>query len=109
MRIDEFEEKTEEESKKELEDYTRFVYIESNTLPDTSINKETSSTEPNIVTELQEVQTESQGPKSHPEATEPMPTKSEQPEPKVEVQEDENSIYSRGKEPVLANQRCNKK
>ena len=31
-----------------------------------------------------------------------MPIESEQLEPKVEVQEDENAIHSRGKEPVLA-------
>ena len=40
VRIDEFAKKTEEESKKEPEDYKRFVYIEPNTLPDTSINKD---------------------------------------------------------------------
>ena len=33
VRIDEFEEKVEEERKKEPEDYRRFVYYESNTLP----------------------------------------------------------------------------
>ena len=52
MRIDEFVEKVEEESKKELEDYKRLVYFESDTFPDTSINKKTASTEPNIVTKL---------------------------------------------------------
>ena len=31
-----------------------------------------------------------------------MPTKFEQPEPKLEVQEDDNVIHSRGKEPILA-------
>ena len=100
VKVDEFVEKTEEESKKEPEDYRRFLFID--TLPDTSFNKKTTSTKPSIVTELQEVQTKSQGPESQPEATESMPTESEQPEPEVEVQEDDNAIHSRGKEPVLA-------
>ena len=59
VKVDEFAEKTEEESKKEPEDYKIFVFID--TLPDTSVNKKTTSTKPNIVTELQEVQTKSQG------------------------------------------------
>ena len=58
VKVDEFVERTEEESKKELEDYRR------DTLSDTSINKNTTSIKPNIVTKLQEVQTKSQGPKS---------------------------------------------
>ena len=93
VRIDEFVEKTEEESKKEPEDYRRFVYIEPDTLPNTSINKEIASTEPSMVTELQEVQTESQGLESQSEATEPMPTESEQLEPEVEIQENDNAIH----------------
>ena len=84
VRIDEFVERTEEERKKELEDYRRFVYIEPDTLPDTSVNKETSTPESSSVTELQEVQTESQGPKSHFEVTEPMPTESKKLEPNFE-------------------------
>ena len=39
VKVNEFVEKTEEESKKELEDYRRFVYIGHDTLPDTSVNK----------------------------------------------------------------------
>ena len=92
VRIDEFVEKIEEERKKEPEDYKRFVYIEPDTLPDTSVNKETSSTEPSTVIELQEVQIESQGPRSHSKATKPMPTKSEQPEPKIEIQNEDSGI-----------------
>ena len=64
---------------------------------DTFINKKTASSEPNIVTELQEVQTKSQGPESQSEATE-----LEQPKPKVEIQEKENTIHSKSKIPVLA-------
>ena len=85
LRIDKFAKRSEEESKKELEDYRRFVYIKPNTLPNTSVNKETSSTKPSIVIELQEVQTMSQGPESHSEATKPMPTESKQLEPEVEI------------------------
>ena len=96
VKVDEFVERTEEESKKELEDYKRFVSIEIDTFPDTSVNKEIASTEPSIVIKLQEVQTESQGPKSQSEATE-----LEQLEPKVESQEDNNAIHSRVKELVL--------
>ena len=59
VRIDEFVEKAEEESKKEPEDYKRFVYFESDTLPGIFDNKETLSPEPTTVSELQEVQTES--------------------------------------------------
>ena len=51
---------------------------------------------------MQEVQTESQGPESHSKATETMPTKSEQPEPKIEIRNENNGIWSKGKEPVLA-------
>ena len=74
---------------------------------DTSVNRKIVSTEPNIAIELQEVQTKSQGPKSQgpesqPKATESLATELEQPKPKVEVQEDENAIHSRGKELVLA-------
>ena len=78
MRIDEFTERTEEESKKELEDYRRFVYIKLNTLPDTSVNQDTSTPKSSSVTELKEVQIESQVPRSHSEAIEPMPIEFEQ-------------------------------
>ena len=78
-------------------------------MSDTSINKETSSTEPNTITRLQEVQTKSQGSKSHFEATELMPTEFEGPKPQtdhpesqVEIQEEDNAINSKGKEPILA-------
>ena len=50
----------EEEIKKEPKDYRRFVFIEPDTLLDTSVNKETTSSKPSIVTESQEVQTKSQ-------------------------------------------------
>ena len=52
---------------------------------------------------MHEVQTESLGLESQPEATKPMPTKPKQLEPEVEIQEDDNTIHSRGKEPILAN------
>ena len=55
VRIDEFAKKAKEESKKEPKDYKRFVYYESDTLPDIFDNKETSSAEPNIVSEPQVV------------------------------------------------------
>ena len=58
VRIDEFVERTKEERKKEPKDYKRFFYIEHDTFPDTFVNKETSSAEPSIVIELQEVQIE---------------------------------------------------
>ena len=51
VKFDEFSKKTKKESKKEPEDYRRFVYIELDTLPNTSVNKEIASTEPSIVTE----------------------------------------------------------
>ena len=51
--IDVFTKRIEEESKKEPKDYRRFFYIKPNTFLDTFFNKETSSTEPNIVTKLQ--------------------------------------------------------
>ena len=69
---------------------------------DTSVNKKIASTKPSITTKLQEVQIESQGPESQSKAIEPMPTESKQPEPKVEIQENDNAIHSRGKEPILA-------
>ena len=62
VRIDEFVQKVEKESKKELEDYIRFVYFESDTFPGIFDNKDTSSPKPTIVIELQEVKTKSQGP-----------------------------------------------
>ena len=102
VRIDEFAEKTKEERKKKLKDYRRFSYIEPDTLPDTSVNKETSSTEPSIVTELQEVQTKSQGLESHFEAIKPMPTNFEKPKPEVEIQNEDSGIQSKGKELILA-------
>ena len=53
VKVDEFAKKTEEESKKEHEDYMRFVFID--TFLDIYINKNTISIEPNIATKLQEV------------------------------------------------------
>lgn len=54
VKVDEFAERTEEERKREQEDYRRFVFIEPDTVPDTSINQETSTPESSI-TKLQEV------------------------------------------------------
>ena len=75
VRIDDFAEKSEEESNKEPEDYRRFVYYEPNTLPNLSKRKEASpleSLKSPIVTKLQTMQPESQSevPESHSEATE---------------------------------------
>ena len=102
VKVDEFVERTEEESKKEPEDYKRFVYIKLDTLPETSVNKETSTPESSSVIKLQEVQINSQGPESHFEATKPMPTESEQPKPGLEIQNEDNWIQLKGKEPTLA-------
>ena len=55
VNVDEFAERTKEESKKEPEDYRRFFFID--TFPDTFVSKNTSSIKPSIVIELQEVQT----------------------------------------------------
>ena len=55
VRIDEFVEKSEEERKKELEDYRRFIYYEPDTLLNLSKRKEASpskSLRSPIVTEL---------------------------------------------------------
>ena len=59
MKVDEFAEKSEEESKKVPEDYRRFVYIEPDIVLSTPFNQE-SSTPKSSVTESQEVQIESQ-------------------------------------------------
>ena len=81
MRINEFVERTKEESKKELEDYKRFVHVEPDTLLGIFDNMETSFAKPNVVTKLQEVQIESQGPELQSESFEVMPTESEGLEP----------------------------
>lgn len=52
VKVDEFAKRSEEESKREPEDYRRFVSIELDTIPDTSANQE-SSTPESSVTELQ--------------------------------------------------------
>ena len=62
VRIDEFAEKSEEESNKEHEDYRRFVYYEPDTLLNQFEGKETSpldSPKSPIVTKLQTIQPES--------------------------------------------------
>ena len=46
VNVDEFAEKTIEESRKEPEDYRRFIFID--TIPDTSVNKRTIPIEPMI-------------------------------------------------------------
>ena len=79
VKVDEFAERTREESKKESKDYRRFVFIEPDAVPDKYINQETSTLESSVI-ELQEIQTELQEPKSHSDATKPMPTESEGPE-----------------------------
>ena len=78
MRIDEFVEKSEEESNKELEDYKIFIYYEPDTLPNLSKRKEASSLvfpKSPIVTELQTVQ-----PKSQSEGTESQSTATKLPQ-----------------------------
>ena len=111
VKVDEFVERTKEESKREQEDYRRFVFIELDTIPGTSVNHE-SSTPKSSITKLQEVQTELHVLKLHSDTTEqvstesegpePVATELEQQEPKVEVQEDNNEIHSKGKEPILS-------
>ena len=62
VRIDEFAEKSEEESNKEPEDYRRFVYYEPDTLPNLSGSQKYSppeSPKSPKATELQRVQPES--------------------------------------------------
>ena len=81
VRIDEFVEKTEEERKKELEDYRIFFCYKPDTFPNMFDNKETSPLELSIVTKLQEVQVKSQGPESRLEATKLVHTELEGPEP----------------------------
>lgn len=49
---------------------------------------------------IKQVSIESEGPK--PTSTEQISTKPEQTEPEVEMQEDNNEIFSKGKEPILA-------
>ena len=61
VRIDEFVEKSEEESYKEPEDYQKFIYYEPNTLPNTSEGNKASppgSPKSPSATELQLVQPE---------------------------------------------------
>ena len=77
VKVDEFAERTEEESKREPEDYRRFFFIEPDTIP---VNQEFSTPE-SSVTELQVVQTKLQQPDLHSDATEQVFTKSEGPEP----------------------------
>ena len=106
VKIDEFAERSEEESKKEPEDYRKFIYIEPDTIPDSNANHE-SSTPESSVTEQQEVQTELQSDATETVSTEPaepesVSTEPDQPEPEIEVQENDNANHSRSKEPVLA-------
>lgn len=103
VKVDEFAERSEEESKRETEDYRRFVSIEPDTIPDTSANQE-SSTPESSVTELQKEQTEPVSTES--DEPEPVSTESEETEQiftePVEEQEDNDEIHSKGKKPVLA-------
>ena len=76
VRIDEFAKKSEEERKKEPEDYRRFFYFKIDTLLNIFDRKETSSPKfPKypMVTESQVVKIESQGLESYSEATELIP------------------------------------
>ena len=57
VKVDEFVEKTVKESKKEPEDYRRFIFID--TISDTSVNKRIVPAEPSSATELKIVPTES--------------------------------------------------
>ena len=57
VKVDEFEKRTVEESSKELEDYRRFIFID--TIPDTPINKRKIPAKPNLATKLEIVPTES--------------------------------------------------
>ena len=57
VKVDEFAERTEEEIKKEPKDCMKFVFIEPDTLPDTSVNQETSTPKSSVI-ELQEVKIE---------------------------------------------------
>ena len=94
VKVDEFAKKIAEESKKEPEDYRRFIFID--TLLDTSVNKRTVPTEPSTATELEIVQIKLQGPKFQIEAIKSIATESiaielvatepKQPEPEVELQ-----------------------
>ena len=56
VRIDEFVERSEEESNKEPNDYKRFIYYEPNTLPNLSKEKEASPTTSPEATKLQTMQ-----------------------------------------------------
>ena len=67
VRIDEFAKKSKEESNKELEYYRIFFYYELDTLPNLSESKENSPPESQkspTVTELQGLESQSEGPKS---------------------------------------------
>ena len=94
MKVDEFVEKTTKERNKELEDYRRFIFID--TIPNTSINKRTILVEPNSITEQETIPTESQEPEPQIESTESQSMATEL-EP-----EDINANHSIGKEPMLA-------
>lgn len=124
VKVDEFAERTEEESKREPKDYKRFFFSEPDTVPVKSENQKPSTPE-SSVTKLQEASTKqvSTEQASIEQAfteqvstnqasteqvstkqvyTEQVSTKPEQTKPEVEMQEDNNGIHSKGKEPVLA-------
>ena len=90
VRIDEFAEKSEEESNKEPNDYKRFVYYEPDTLQNLSERNEASpleSPKSQKATELQPMQPESQseGPKLQSEATELVLEQTESNGPKSQI------------------------
>ena len=102
VKVDEFAEKTTNESNKEPEDYRRFIFID--TISDTSVNKRTVPAEPNLATELEIVPTESQESEAQTESTESqtITTEPELSEQEIELPEDNIANHSKGKEPVLA-------
>ena len=72
VKVDEFAKKIAKESKKEPEDYRRFIFID--TLLDTFVNKRIVAS---IATKLEIAPTESQRPKSQTKATESIAIKTE--------------------------------
>ena len=95
VKVDEFAKETTKESKKEPEDYRRFIFID--TIPETSIDKRTIPAETIFATELEIVHTKLQKLESL-----TIAIKLELPKREVELQEDNSAKNSKGKELVLA-------
>jgi hypothetical protein len=49
VKVDEFAERTEKESKREPADYMRFIFIEPDTVPVTPVNQESSTPESSVI------------------------------------------------------------